>query len=99
MSVLVRTHIVSTPDVCFGKPRIDGHRIRVQDVEVQRTYHELTPEQIAEEYELTLGQVHAALSYYYDHRAEIDDAIRVEAAAIDVGARRNPPKIRKLLGG
>ena len=24
--------IVSTPDVCFGKPRIRGTRIRVQDV-------------------------------------------------------------------
>ena len=34
-----------------------------------------------------------------DKTEEIDDAIRVEAAAIEAGAGRNPLKIRKLLGG
>jgi uncharacterized protein (DUF433 family) len=39
-----------------------------------------TPEQIVEEHyhALTLGQVHAALSYYYDHKAAIDAEIAEE---------------------
>lgn len=96
MTVLAQTHIVATPDTCFGKPRIDGHRIRVQDIAVQREYHQLTPEQIADEYDLTLGQVHSALSYYYDHRAQIDGDIRAADEAIEAGAKRNPPKFRQL---
>src|SRR3954454_804615 len=39
-----------------------------------------TPEQICEQHyhALTLAQVHAALSYYYDHRADIDAELEEE---------------------
>lgn len=39
-----------------------------------------TPEQIAEAHyhELTLAQIHAALSYYYEHKAAIDEEIEEE---------------------
>ena len=36
-------------------------------------------------YDLTLGQVHAALSYYYDHREEIDAIIAEEEDAYEAG--------------
>ena len=65
-------HIVSSADRCSGRPRIAGTRIRVQDIVADHEYHGLTPEQIAREYpHITLAQVHAALSYYFDHREEI----------------------------
>ncbi len=36
-----------------------------------------TPDQIIDAFpHLTLAQVHAALSYYFDHRAEIQDNLR-----------------------
>ncbi|MGI8978017.1 MAG: DUF433 domain-containing protein [Pirellulaceae bacterium] len=51
---------------------ITGTRVRVQDIYVQAEIHGRTPEEIAQGLpHLTLGQVHAALSYYFDHRAEI----------------------------
>lgn len=31
-----------------------------------------TVEQVAEHYGLTIGEVHAALAYYYDNQAELD---------------------------
>ena len=34
------------------------------------------PEEIASRYGLTLGQVHSALAYYYDHVREIQEEIR-----------------------
>lgn len=71
------THIVSTPGVRGGKPRIRGHRIAVHDVAL-RTQGGMAPEEIAEMYHLTLGEVHAALSYYYDHRDTIDREIMEE---------------------
>jgi uncharacterized protein (DUF433 family) len=32
-------------------------------------------DEIANEYDLTLAHVYAALAYYYDHQSEIDKAI------------------------
>ena len=35
----------------------------------------MSPQQIAHAFNLTLGEVHAALAYYYDHQLEIDRSI------------------------
>jgi uncharacterized protein (DUF433 family) len=76
-------HIVSTPGVCGGKPRIDGHRVRVQDIAVEHEWQALSPEEICREHpELTLGEVHAALGYYYDHRDEILAEIEFDRQAV-----------------
>jgi uncharacterized protein (DUF433 family) len=56
---------------------IEGTRVRVQDVAVMAEYHGRTPDQIVDALpHLTLGQVHAALSYYFDHRADIQRELR-----------------------
>jgi uncharacterized protein (DUF433 family) len=103
MTVLKIEHIVQTPDVCFGKPRIDGTRMRVKDVVY---YHRVgwSVEKIRDEFDLTPGQIYAALSYYFDHKAEIDDDMRHDdeyaqrtAGHTDevkrrIQARRNDPK-------
>jgi uncharacterized protein (DUF433 family) len=76
-------HIVSTPGICGGRPRIAGHRIRVQDIVLayEGTGGTWSVERIAEEYEISLAQIHAALSYYYDHREEIEREMREDEAA------------------
>jgi hypothetical protein len=49
----------------------------VQDVAVMAELQGRTPDQIVDALpHLTLGQVHAALSYYFDHRAEIQQEIQ-----------------------
>ncbi len=35
-----------------------------------------TPDEIATGYRLSLAQVYAALAYYYEHKAEIDQDIK-----------------------
>jgi uncharacterized protein (DUF433 family) len=64
-----------------GSARIKGSGIKVRFV-AQWTQIGLTPEQMVEHYDLTLAQVYAALSYYYDHREKIDGQI-AEAKALD----------------
>jgi uncharacterized protein (DUF433 family) len=65
--------IVRTPGVCGGRPRIDGHRITVEQIAVWHEQMGMTPIEIAATYPtITLAQVHAALAYYYDHKQEID---------------------------
>ena len=73
MDTTVATHIELRPNR-EGKPRayIIGTRVRVQDVYAQAEIHGRTAEEIVEGLpHLTLGQVHAALSYLFDHRAQI----------------------------
>lgn len=56
---------------------ISGTRTRVQDVYALAEIHGLTPDQIVEQLpHLTLGQVHAALGYYFDHREQILNELR-----------------------
>lgn len=74
-TILESIRIVSTPGVLSGKPRIEGRRISVQHVAVH--YNQGWPiAEIAEAYDLTPAQIHAALAYYYDHQAEIDQKIK-----------------------
>jgi uncharacterized protein (DUF433 family) len=72
-----REHIVVTPGVCGGKPHIVGHRIKVQHVVVWHNRMGLSPDEIVSQHPgLTLADVHAALAYYWDHRAQIDADIQ-----------------------
>jgi uncharacterized protein (DUF433 family) len=51
---------------------IAGTRVRVQEIVSDHERHGLSPEMIVREYpQLTLGQVYAALAFYYDHRDEV----------------------------
>ena len=70
------SHIVATSGTCGGAPRIDGTRIRVSQI-VLMTEQGLSADEIIANYpHLSLSQVYAALSYYHDHRREIDEEIR-----------------------
>lgn len=93
-------YIEITADVCAGKPRIRGHRIRVQDVVVWHENLGLSPDEIIARYpQLTLAEVHAALSYYFDHAAEIRGAIRADQTFADQLKASSPSKlVRKLAG-
>jgi excisionase family DNA binding protein len=82
-TVLGIQHIVKTPGVLSGSPRIDGRRISVHMIADQYVNHGVSIERLAESFELTPAQIHAALAYYYDHRAEIDVLIAENDAAME----------------
>ena len=71
---LVYSHITKDPEVCGGRATIDGMRIRVLDIWSLKQ-RGLAPEQMLEEYPLTLAQIHAALSYAYENLPEIEAAL------------------------
>jgi uncharacterized protein (DUF433 family) len=69
--------IVSTPGTCGGRPRIDGHRITVEDVAVWHERMGMSPDEIVSAHpSITLSDVHAALAYYYENRDRIDADLR-----------------------
>lgn len=69
-------HITRTADVAGGKPCIAGRRIRVQDVYIWHEHHGMSADEIASEYNLTLIEVYAALTFAFEHLTEIQEAIR-----------------------
>ncbi|MBS9392280.1 MAG: DUF433 domain-containing protein [Dolichospermum sp. LBC05a] len=77
MSVnVIKEHIEITPGICGGKPRIAGHRIRVQDIVIWHEQMGMSPDEILYHYpSITLSDVYAALAYYHDHREEIRQQI------------------------
>jgi uncharacterized protein (DUF433 family) len=73
-----------TPGVCGGKPRITGHRIRVQDIVAWYEFQGMTPDEIVSGYpQLTLADVHAALGYYHTHREEIQRQMSEDEAFVE----------------
>ena len=81
---------------------ITGTRVRVQDIYALSEIHGKTPDEIVQALpHLTMAQVHAALSYYFDHRAEIlreikeDDEFARQLQAVaspgPLQRRLNPP--------
>jgi uncharacterized protein (DUF433 family) len=91
-------HIVRSPGVLGGEPRVEGHRIRVRDIAAARDLGGLTPEEIvASVYpQLTLAQVYAALAYYEDHHGEIDEAAEEEALFAERFLKEHPQIVRDL---
>lgn len=78
MAVTQRKHIIATPGVLGGKPRIDGTRIAVEHIAIAYNSN-LSIDEIVESYQgITHADVFAALAYYYDHKGEIDAKIRRE---------------------
>lgn len=70
-------YVVRDEGICGGQPRIAGTRLKVQSIALEYGSLGWTPDQICDAHPgITLAQVHAALSYYYDHREEIDLVIQ-----------------------
>ncbi|MCC7209552.1 MAG: DUF433 domain-containing protein [Anaerolineae bacterium] len=70
--------IVSDTRVRGGHPIIAGTRLRVADLVASHIYRGLTPDELAVNYALDLGQVYAALAYYYQHKTAMDDQRRAD---------------------
>lgn len=94
MSPVSTEHIEKTPGVCGGRARIAGHRIRVMDIAVLYEQRGLSPAEIVHQYPgITLADVHAALTYFLDHRAEIEDEFRHDEETVRQLLARRPSKV------
>jgi uncharacterized protein (DUF433 family) len=94
---IINEHIEITPGVSGGKPRIKGHRITVQDIVIWYDRLGKTADEIATEYDLTLADVHGALTYYFDHREEIDRSMQESQVFINNLRKSSPSKIHTKL--
>lgn len=97
MSTIQRIeHIATDPDVRSGRPFILGTGVTVADIAIAKVYHRHDANAIAISYDLTLPQVYAALAYYYEHKADVDEEIRTRQNIAEtmkenrIGSRHQP---------
>ncbi len=92
-------HIISKPDVLGGSPHIAGHRVRVLDIVVWHEKRGFSPDQIVDQFPgITLGDVYAALAYYFDHSQEIDAEFIEESRHISEVRLKYPSKLQQKIG-
>jgi uncharacterized protein (DUF433 family) len=100
MSNVITEHITKTPGICGGRACLAGHRIRVMDVVALHERRGMSPEEIAYQYPgVTLSDIHAALAYYFDNRAEIEEEFRKDEEWAQWAKANVPSKLRERLGG
>lgn len=93
MATAIATHIEIRQNRA-GQDRayIEGTRIRVSDIYGYAEIQRLAPDQIVEQLpHLSLGQVHAALSFFYDHRDQILHEIREDEEFVRLTRERTGP--------
>jgi uncharacterized protein (DUF433 family) len=94
----ISEHIEITPGVCSGKPRIAGHRIRVQDIVIWHEMMGLSPDEILHHYpSISLADIYAALAYYYDNLDEIRQDIRDSDTFVQDLAVKTPSILQRKL--
>lgn len=81
---VIRGHIEIVDGAGGPKARIAGHRIRVQDVVIWHEKLGMSPDDIVHQFPtITHADVYAALTYYWDHRDEIEHTITEEQALVN----------------
>jgi len=96
MSIFATAHI-HLDDA--GVAWVDSTNVKVIEVVLDKLAHGSSPEEIHFQYpHLSLAQIHAALSYYYDHKKEFDAKIEGQLREIEeLAAQSNGSPIRRRL--
>jgi uncharacterized protein (DUF433 family) len=72
------------PKICSGSPVIAGTRVRIVDIAIEYEYLNCSPDEIINAHpQLKLEQIHDALSYYYEHRDELDKKIKEDKQFVE----------------
>jgi uncharacterized protein (DUF433 family) len=80
-------------------PVLTGTRIKVVEIALDHLAHGADAEELHRQFPfLTLGQIHSALAYYYDHEEEVDRDIALRMSKVgEIQSRLgNSPLARKL---
>ncbi len=101
MATVITDRITKVPGICGGKACVAGHRVRVMDVVLRHEDLGLSPDEILAVFpELSLSDVHAALTYYFDNVDEIRNDIRRNDEIAEELRSSFPSKLKtKLLDG
>ena len=82
-----------------GVPLIAGTTMKVIELVTSHQAYGWSPEELAVQFPyLSMGQIHSALAYYWDHKTELDEDMARRLAWVDELRRRTPepPVVARL---
>lgn len=75
-----------------GVPRIASTTMKVIELVLERSAYGWSPEELHFQHPyLSLGQIHSALAYYWDHQDELEQDIARRRARVEELRRTTPP--------
>ncbi len=92
-------HIVLNKE---GVPLIAGTNMKVIELILEKNEYGWSPEELHFQHlYLTLGQIHSALAYYWDHREELDKDIERRLKFVNDAQKSvpSPPLVEQLKAG
>jgi len=96
MATVSYPHIELSAD---GVPFLEGTRTKVVEIALDSLAHHWDAEEIQRQHpHLAMGQIHAALAYYHDHREALDAVIAQQLAEVDrIAGAQQPSVLREKL--
>ncbi|MBM4012204.1 MAG: DUF433 domain-containing protein [Planctomycetes bacterium] len=96
MSTVSYPHIELSSD---GVPYLQGTRTKVVEIALDSLAHHWDAEEIQRQHpQLAMGQIHAALAYYHDHREALDAVIAQQLTEVDrIAGAQQPSVLREKL--
>lgn len=92
-------YVVSKKGIRGGAPIIEGTSIKVMDIAIRYDILGNSPDEIIAAYpDLSLSQVHDALSYYYEHKEQMDKHWKESLKKIDQMRKRHNSVLESKLG-
>ena len=87
-------HVILRDD---GVPTIAGAGMRVENLALEHREYGWSPAELHFQHpHLSMGQIHSALAYYWDNKAEMDEEIEEGLEQVDNLRRLNEPHQQKL---
>ena len=79
-----------------GVPIITGTNMKVIELVLEKSAFGWSPEELHFQHPyLSLGQIHSALAYYWDHQKALDADIEKRLATVDKIQQKMAPQIHK----
>ena len=92
-------HITTNKKIRGGEPIISGTGIRVLDIAIRYEIMGISPDEIIIALpHLNLSQVHDALSYYYEHKNDIDRKWKAAIKNTETLRKIYPSVLEKKIG-
>ena len=100
MEAVFKQHIEMRPSEIHGQvPCIAGTRIRVLEVYVWYELRGMSAHEIVDQFpHLTMADVHPAMTYYWDHREEVQQELRLAKEIAEANRRQANPVISQFPG-
>lgn len=95
----LKNRIVSTPGICGGQARIEGHRITVKDIVRWFEMLQMSADEIADEYDLMLYDIYLALAYYHANQEQLKKDWEKAELELNTMQQQFPSRLKSHLKG